>query len=731
MAISGCTQAQSCSILQNSLAASQLFKLGTFYKVTGHTDHIAVAGVEGQITQIHLERSFDNVQYIFWIPMNSHINRENISRSGGEIFMKFLQHVELVNQLLRFLADGNTGSRCHILILCQANLRVKQKMSIGSLTVFIFMIQIKLFDDLHDLNTQIIGCLVMTKASFDTFFFKQDIYTVCQTNQSIHTRKSVSVDKSLFCQEVVLKESALLYLKFDPCIHVTSHMDASKVVIQMKDIVKKFGDFTANDHINLTVHKGEVHAILGENGAGKSTMMNVLCGLYKPTSGQIFINEKEVHFNSPKDAIEMGIGMVHQHFMLIQPFTVTENIILGMEPTKGLTVDKETAKKKVLELSERYGMKVDPDAKVEDISGGMQQRVEILKVLYRGAETLILDEPTASLTPQEIEGLMEIIENLTADGKSVILITHKLKEITASSDNCTIIRQGKYIQTVKVADVNENELAAMMVGRDVNFKVDKKEMEPGEVVLEVKDLHAKDYRGVEILKGFHLNVRKGEIVGLAGVDGNGQTELVEVLTGLRKAESGTVTMLGRDVFNKSPKETFENGISSIPADRQKHGLILDFSNEDNMILQHFEEEPFSSHGFLNRKAIREHAEELIEKFDVRPRGCAEAPAGTLSGGNQQKVIIAREVTNDKDLLIAVNPTRGLDVGAIEFVHKYLVEQRNKNRAVLLVSFELDEIMSLSDRIEVIFDGQITGSVPGKDADEKELGFMMAGGKTDE
>ena len=266
----------------------------------------------------------------------------------------------------------------------------------------------------------------------------------------------------------------------------------------------------------------------------------------------------------------MGIGMVHQHFMLIQPFTVTENIILGMEPTKGLTVDKETAKKKVLELSERYGMKVDPDAKVEDISVGMQQRVEILKVLYRGAETLILDEPTASLTPQEIEGLMEIIENLTADGKSVILITHKLKEITASSDNCTIIRQGKYIQTVKVADVNENELAAMMVGRDVNFKVDKKEMEPDEVVLEVKDLHAKDYRGVEILKGFNLNVRKGEIVGLAGVDGNGQTELVEVLTGLRKAESGTVTILGKDVFNKSPKETFENGISSIPADRQKH-----------------------------------------------------------------------------------------------------------------------------------------------------------------
>ena len=507
--------------------------------------------------------------------------------------------------------------------------------------------------------------------------------------------------------------------------------NSPQYVIEMLHITKEFPGIKANDDITLQLRKGEIHALLGENGAGKSTLMSVLFGLYQPEEGEIRKNGQTVKINDPNDATALGIGMVHQHFQLVDVFTVLDNIILGAETTKMGFLQKKEARKKVQELSERYGLAVDLDAKVEDITVGMQQRVEILKVLYRGAETLILDEPTASLTPQEIEGLMEIIENLTADGKSVILITHKLKEITASSDNCTIIRQGKYIQTVKVADVDENELAAMMVGRDVNFKVDKKEMEPGEVVLEVKDLHAKDYRGVEILKGFNLNVRKGEIVGLAGVDGNGQTELVEVLTGLRKAESGTVTMLGKDVFNKSPKETFENGISSIPADRQKHGLILDFSNEDNMILQHFEEEPFSSHGFLNRKAIREHAEELIEKFDVRPRGCAEAPAGTLSGGNQQKVIIAREVTNDKDLLIAVNPTRGLDVGAIEFVHKYLVEQRNKNRAVLLVSFELDEIMSLSDRIEVIFDGQITGSVPGKDADEKELGFMMAGGKTDE
>ena len=424
----------------------------------------------------------------------------------------------------------------------------------------------------------------------------------------------------------------------------------------------------------------------------------------------------------------MGIGMVHQHFMLIQPFTVTDNIILGVEPTKGLVVDEKLARSKVLELSERYGMSVDPDAKIQDISVGMQQRVEILKVLYRGAQVLILDEPTASLTPQEIDELMEIIRNLTADGKSVILITHKLKEIKACSDYCTIIRQGKYIQTVKVADVSENDLAAMMVGRDVSFKVDKKDQEPGDVVLEVKDLHAKDYRGVEILKGLNLNVRAGEIVGLAGVDGNGQTELVEILTGLKKAESGEVHMHGKDIFNKTPSEIFNAGLSSIPADRQKHGLVLDFSVEDNLIVQHFEEAPYSLKGMLDRKAIRDHATDLIDHFDVRPRGSELRPAGTLSGGNQQKVIIAREVTNDKELLIAVNPTRGLDVGAIEFVHKYIVEQRNKGRAVLLVSFELDEIMSLSDRIDVIFDGQITGEVPGKNADEKELGFMMAGGK---
>lgn len=502
---------------------------------------------------------------------------------------------------------------------------------------------------------------------------------------------------------------------------------AGPVVIEMRNIVKKFGDFTANDHINLTVHKGEVLAVLGENGAGKSTLMNMLYGMYQPTSGQIFVNGKEVVMSSPRKAIELGIGMVHQHFMLVQPFTVTENIVLGEEPVKGLKLDLSSARAKIVELSERYNLKVDPDAKVEDITVGMQQRVEILKVLYRGAEILILDEPTASLTPQEITELMEIIRNLTADGKSVIIITHKLKEIKACADYCTIIRRGKYIDTVDVSKTTEQDLASMMVGRNVSFTVEKQDQEPGDVVLEVKDLHAKDYRGVSVLNGLNLKVRKGEIVGIAGVDGNGQSELVEILTGLRKGDSGQVLMNGKDLFNAPPRVDFENGITSIPEDRQKYGLVLDFPVSENLIIQNFGKAPFSKGGVLQRSAIRDHAKEMIEKFDIRPADCEDKPAGTLSGGNQQKVIIAREVTNDAELLIAMNPTRGLDVGAIEFVHKYLVGQRNKMRAVLLVSFELDEIMDLSDRIDVIFDGQIVGSVPGGEANEKDLGLMMAGG----
>ena len=507
------------------------------------------------------------------------------------------------------------------------------------------------------------------------------------------------------------------------------HVDMSVPVIEMRDIVKKFGDFVANDGINLTVHKGEIHAILGENGAGKSTLMNQLYGLLKPTSGDILVNGKKIVMNNPRDAIDAGIGMVHQHFMLIQPFTVTENIVLGSEPMKGITVDMKKARQNVVELSERYGLSIDPDAKIEDISVGMQQRVEILKALYRGADILILDEPTSSLTPQEIVELIEIMHNLTADGKSIILITHKLKEIKESADFCTIIRMGKYISTVDVDQVDENDLASMMVGRKVTFKVDKPPMEPGAVVLEVKDLHGIDYRGVEILKGLNLQVHAGEIVGIAGIDGNGQTELVEILTGLRRGTAGDATVNGVSIYNKSPRFGFLHGVSSIPADRQKHGLVLDFSIEDNLILQNYGEEPYAKRKILQRAPIYKHASESIESFDIRPSGSEKRPAGTLSGGNQQKVIIAREVQNDKDLLIAVNPTRGLDVGAIEYVHQYIVHQRNKGKAVLLVSFELDEIMSLSDVIDVIFDGKIVSSIPGGQADENELGLLMAGGKT--
>ena len=506
------------------------------------------------------------------------------------------------------------------------------------------------------------------------------------------------------------------------------HVDMNTPVIEMRNIVKCFGDFVANDGINLTVHKGEIHAILGENGAGKSTLMNQLYGMFKPTSGDILVNGKKIEMNSPRDAIDAGIGMVHQHFMLVQPFTVTENIVLGSEPKKGPALDMEAARRNVVEISERYGLSIDPDAKIEDISVGMQQRVEILKALYRGADILILYEPTSSLTPQEIVELIGIMHNLTRDGKSIILITHKLKEIKESADFCTIIRLGKYIATVDVDTVTESELASMMVGRNVSFNVDKPAKTPGDVVLDVRDLHCLDYRGVEILKGIDLQVRAGEIVGIAGIDGNGQTKLVEVLTGLRKGTSGQALVNGTDVFNKPPRFGFEHGVSSIPADRQKHGLVLDFSVEDNLILQNHGDEPFSHEGILKRDAITDYASKSIDTYDIRPRGSEKRPAGTLSGGNQQKVIIAREVQNDKDLLIAVNPTRGLDVGAIEYVHEHIVAQRNKGKAVLLVSFELDEIMSLSDTIDVIFGGKIVSSIPGDQADANELGLMMAGGK---
>ncbi|WP_313018941.1 ABC transporter ATP-binding protein [Acetoanaerobium noterae] len=495
----------------------------------------------------------------------------------------------------------------------------------------------------------------------------------------------------------------------------------------MKSITKKFGDFIANDNIDLTVHRGEVHALLGENGAGKSTLMNILYGLYTPTDGKIFIEGKEAVIDNPNKAIALGIGMVHQHFMLVPPFTVAENIILGMEPMKTFKqVDMDKAIADVKAISEKYGLYVDPKARVMDITVGMQQRVEILKALYRGAEILILDEPTAVLTPQEIKELIEIIRNLTKEGKTIILITHKLKEIKEAADYCTIIRRGKRIDTVDVSQTDENQLASMMVGREVTFKVDKNDAIYGDTVLKIEDLKAKDNRGLFALNGLNLEVRRGEILGIAGVDGNGQSELVEVITGLKKAESGSVMINGKEIVNTNPRNIMDSGISNIPEDRQKHGLVLDFTVSENMILQNYKKERFSKNGRLLDSNIRQFADELINKFDVRPQNNA-LKARALSGGNQQKVIIAREVTNDPDLLIATQPTRGLDVGAIEFVHKSLIEQRDKGKGVLLVSFELDEIMSVSDRIAVIYEGKIVGIVDAKDANENQLGLMMAGG----
>jgi len=504
-------------------------------------------------------------------------------------------------------------------------------------------------------------------------------------------------------------------------------IDFSKKVVEMKAVTKMFGSFVANDNIDLTVHQGEIHALLGENGAGKTTLMNILYGLYHQTSGEIFINGEKASIKNPNVAIQHGIGMVHQHFMLVHNFTVTQNIVLGMEPTKGFgRLNMAKAREDVKALSDKYGLFVDPDITIENISVGMQQRVEILKALYRGAEILILDEPTAVLTPQEIQELIQIMHKLTEQGKTIIIITHKLKEIKASADYCTVIRRGKKIQTVDVSQVSEQDLASMMVGREVTFKVDKAHRDPGEVVLEVKGLTVQDSRGIEVVRELNLIVREGEILGLAGIDGNGQSELVEALTGLRPVKSGEIWIRGKQVAGKTVREIFEAGICNIPEDRQKHGLVLDFNVYENLILENYRKEPFSKNNRLDFDHIHRFARELVDKFDVRPTNI-NMRAGALSGGNQQKVIIAREVTNDPDLLIATQPTRGLDVGAIEFVHKSLVEQRNKGKAVLLVSYELDEILSVSDYVAVIYEGQIVGHVNAKNTNENELGLMMSGG----
>lgn len=503
------------------------------------------------------------------------------------------------------------------------------------------------------------------------------------------------------------------------------YMGAATPVVELKQITKRFPGIVANDAISLQLRKGEIHALLGENGAGKSTLMNIVFGLYQPDEGSIEVNGKPVIIDSPNRAIDLGIGMVHQHFKLVQPFTVTENIILGSEPTKGLNINYKKAAAEVQRLSEQYGLKVNPYAKIHDISVGMQQRVEIVKTLYRGADILIFDEPTAVLTPQEIKELMTIMKKLVAEGKSIILITHKLKEIMEISDTVTIIRRGKVIDSVKTSETNPNELAEKMVGRNVTFKVDKKPATPGANVLEVSKLTAKNKEGISVLNQLNLNVRAGEIVGIAGVDGNGQSELIEALTGLRKVESGSILLEGKELSNHSPRHISESGVAHIPEDRHKHGLVLDFSVSENIVLESYYKAPYTRKGFLNFDAIKKQAKRLVEAFDVRTPSI-ETKARSLSGGNQQKAIIAREVDKNPELLIAAQPTRGLDVGAIEFVQKQLIAQRDQGKAVLLISFELDEIINVSDRIAVIYEGQIVGEVLPEETNDRELGLMMAG-----
>ncbi|PFW72932.1 heme ABC transporter ATP-binding protein [Priestia aryabhattai] len=497
-------------------------------------------------------------------------------------------------------------------------------------------------------------------------------------------------------------------------------------VIEMLDIRKEFPGIVANDNITLQVKKGEIHALLGENGAGKSTLMNVLFGLYQPEKGQIRVNGQEVKITDPNVANDLGIGMVHQHFMLVQNFTVTENIILGNEPTRTGKINLKKAARDIQELSNQYGLSVDPYAKIQDISVGMQQRVEILKTLYRGADILIFDEPTAALTPQEITELIQIMKKLIQEGKSIILITHKLKEIMSVCDRCTIIRKGVGVGTVNVKETNPDELAALMVGREVHFKTEKKTATPKEAVLTIKELVVEDSRGVEAVSSLNLSVRAGEIVGIAGVDGNGQTELIEAITGLRKIKSGSITLKNQELSTLSTRKITESGVGHIPQDRHKHGLVLDYTIGENIGLQTYYQKPMSKSGILNYKELYKKAKELIAEYDVRTPS-EYTQARSLSGGNQQKAIIAREVDRSPELLIAAQPTRGLDVGAIEFIHKKLIEERDKGRAVLLVSLELDEVMNLSDRIAVIYEGEIVDIVDPKETNEQELGLLMAGG----
>ena len=503
--------------------------------------------------------------------------------------------------------------------------------------------------------------------------------------------------------------------------------------IEMLHITKRFPGIIANDDITLQLKKGEIHALLGENGAGKSTLMSVLFGLYQAEEGIIKKDGVEVSIKDPNDANALGIGMVHQHFKLVECFTVLDNIIMGVEPVKCGFLQKKEAREKVLALSEKYGLQIDPDALIEDITVGMQQRTEILKMLYRDNEILIFDEPTAVLTPQEIDELMAIMKNLAAEGKSILFISHKLNEIMAVADRCTVLRKGKCIGTVDTKDTSVEQLSAMMVGRDVSFHVEKKPSQPGEVVLDVEHMTvASKVHKNNAVKDVSLKVRRGEIVCIAGIDGNGQTEFVYGLTGLEPLASGKITLCGQDITKMSIRKRNVLGMSHIPEDRHKHGLVLDYSLEDNLVLERYFEPEFTDKaGFLRRDNIRKYAEKLIDQYDVRSGQGPVTIARSMSGGNQQKAIVAREIDKDPELLVAVQPTRGLDVGAIEYIHKQLVAQRDAGKAVLLVSLELDEVMDVPDRILVMYEGEIVGELDPKTTTQEELGLYMAGAKRDE
>jgi len=507
----------------------------------------------------------------------------------------------------------------------------------------------------------------------------------------------------------------------------------TQYAIEMLNITKRFPGIIANDNITLQLKKGEIHALLGENGAGKSTLMSVLFGLYQPEEGKIKKDGKEVNIKDPNDANALGIGMVHQHFKLVECFTVLDNIILGVEPVKGCLLQKGEAREKVLALSKKYGLNIEPDAVIEDITVGMQQRTEILKMLYRDNEILIFDEPTAVLTPQEIKELMQIMKNLAAEGKSILFISHKLQEIMDVADRCTVLRKGRYIGTVETSKTTMQELSAMMVGRNVNFHVEKKESKPGKVILNIENMTvASKMHKKNAVNNVSIQVRAGEIVCIAGIDGNGQTEFVYGLTGLEPLVSGKIELSGKDITNMSIRKRSTSGMSHIPEDRHKHGLVLDYTLEDNMVLQRYFEPEFTGKtGFLKRKNIRKYAEKLIEQYDVRSGQGPVTITRSMSGGNQQKAIIAREIDKNPELLVAVQPTRGLDVGAIEYIHKQLVAERDAGKAVLLVSLELDEVMDVPDRILVMYEGEIVGEFDPKKTDQEELGLYMAGAKRKE